>query len=52
MVMLDNQAVLDALLLKGDCFSDLLRLSRSSFEEVSEAFGFNRHINSTLYSQT
>ncbi|CAL5197702.1 unnamed protein product [Lathyrus oleraceus] len=41
MVMLDNQAVLDALLLKVDRFSDSLRKSGWSSEEVSEALGFD-----------
>ncbi|KAM0970716.1 hypothetical protein ACFX13_019003 [Malus domestica] len=41
MVMLDNQAVLDALLLKADRFSDSLRKAGWSSEEVSEALGFN-----------
>lgn len=41
MVMLDNQAVLDALLLKVDRFSGSLRRSGWSSEEVSEAFGFD-----------
>ncbi|KAJ4714878.1 Rho guanine nucleotide exchange factor 10-like protein [Melia azedarach] len=41
MVMLDNQSVLDALLLKADRFSDSLRKSGWSSEEVSEAFGFD-----------
>ncbi|XP_050376650.1 uncharacterized protein LOC126794046 [Argentina anserina] len=41
MVMLDNQAVLDALLLKADRFSDSLRMAGWSSEEVSDALGFN-----------
>lgn len=41
MVLLDNQAVLDALLLKADRFSDLLRKAGWSSEEVSDALGFN-----------
>ncbi|KAH0971435.1 hypothetical protein GBA52_023591 [Prunus armeniaca] len=41
MVMLDNQAVLDALLLKADRFSDSLRKAGWSSEEVSDALGFN-----------
>ncbi|WJX95207.1 hypothetical protein P8452_76551 [Trifolium repens] len=41
MVMLDNQAVLDALLLKVDRFSDSLRKSGWSSEEVSDALGFD-----------
>ncbi|KAJ4840858.1 hypothetical protein Tsubulata_029331 [Turnera subulata] len=41
MVLLDNQAVLDALLLKVDRFSDSLRKAGWSSEEVSEALGFN-----------
>ena len=41
MVMLDNQAVLDALLLKVDRFSGSLRRAGWSSEEVSEAFGFD-----------
>ncbi|KAL8473202.1 hypothetical protein ACS0TY_029472 [Phlomoides rotata] len=40
-VMLDNQAVLDALLLKADRFSDTLRKAGWSSEEVSEALGFD-----------
>ncbi|XP_073146628.1 uncharacterized protein [Henckelia pumila] len=41
MVMLDNQAVRDALLLKTDRFSDLLRQAGWSSEEVSDALGFD-----------
>ncbi|KAI4314967.1 hypothetical protein L6164_027821 [Bauhinia variegata] len=41
MVMIDNQAVLDALLLKADKFSDSLRKAGWSSEEVSDAFGFD-----------
>ncbi|OWM82172.1 hypothetical protein CDL15_Pgr001746 [Punica granatum] len=41
MVLLDNQAVLDALLLKADRFSDSLRRSGWSSDEVSDAFGFD-----------
>ncbi|GFY86497.1 hypothetical protein Acr_05g0001360 [Actinidia rufa] len=41
MVLLDNQAVLDALLLKADRFSDSLRKAGWSSEEVSDAFGFD-----------
>ncbi|KAG8384382.1 hypothetical protein BUALT_Bualt04G0112300 [Buddleja alternifolia] len=41
MVMLDNQAVLDALLLKADRFSDMLRKAGWSSEEVSDALGFD-----------
>ncbi|GAV73679.1 hypothetical protein CFOL_v3_17162 [Cephalotus follicularis] len=41
MVMLDNQAVLDALLLKVDRYSDSLRKSGWSSEEVSDALGFD-----------
>lgn len=41
MVMLDNQAVLDAMLLKVDRFSDSLRKSGWSSEEVSDALGFD-----------
>ncbi|XP_058757600.1 uncharacterized protein LOC131646870 [Vicia villosa] len=41
MVMLDNQAVLDALLLKADRFSDSLRKAGWSSEEVTEALGFD-----------
>ncbi|GAB2282615.1 hypothetical protein Dimus_017154 [Dionaea muscipula] len=41
MVLLDNQAVLDALLLKADRFSDSLRKAGWSSEEVSDVFGFN-----------
>ncbi|KAK4797756.1 hypothetical protein SAY86_030082 [Trapa natans] len=40
-VLLDNQAVLDALLLKADRFSDSLRRSGWSSEEVSDAFGID-----------
>ncbi|KAE8695937.1 putative zeaxanthin epoxidase [Hibiscus syriacus] len=41
MVLLDNQAVLDALLLKVDRFSDTLRKAGWSSEEVSDALGFD-----------
>ncbi|KAK6152727.1 hypothetical protein DH2020_012366 [Rehmannia glutinosa] len=41
MVMLDNQSVMDALLLKTDRFSDTLRKGGWSSEEVSEALGFD-----------
>ncbi|KAI8535140.1 hypothetical protein RHMOL_Rhmol10G0152500 [Rhododendron molle] len=41
MVFLDNQAVLDALLLKADRFSDTLRKAGWSSEEVSDALGFD-----------
>ncbi|KAL6551723.1 hypothetical protein OROGR_007877 [Orobanche gracilis] len=41
MVMLDNQAVMDALLLKSDRFSDTLQRSGWSSEEVSDALGFD-----------
>lgn len=41
MVLLDNQAILDALLLKADRFSDSLRRSGWSSDEVSDAFGFD-----------
>ncbi|GLU13564.1 hypothetical protein SLE2022_301930 [Rubroshorea leprosula] len=41
MVLLDNQAVLDALLLKADRFSESLRKAGWSCEEVSEALGFD-----------
>ena len=41
MVMLDNQAVLDALLVKADRFSDTLRRAGWSSEEVSDALGFD-----------
>ncbi|KAL8528678.1 hypothetical protein ACS0TY_006216 [Phlomoides rotata] len=41
MVMLDNQSVLDALLLKADRFSDTLRKGGWSSEEVSEALVFD-----------
>ncbi|KAJ6989612.1 hypothetical protein NC653_018172 [Populus alba x Populus x berolinensis] len=41
MVILDNQAVLDALLLKVDRFSDSLRKAGWSSEEVSDALGFD-----------
>lgn len=40
-VLLDNQVVLDALLLKADKFSDSLRKSGWSSEEVLDIFGFN-----------
>ncbi|KAF8405017.1 hypothetical protein HHK36_009913 [Tetracentron sinense] len=40
-VLLDNQAVLDALLLKADRFSDSLRKAGWSSEEVTYALGFN-----------
>uniref|UniRef100_A0A6N2LMA2 Knr4/Smi1-like domain-containing protein n=1 Tax=Salix viminalis TaxID=40686 RepID=A0A6N2LMA2_SALVM len=41
MEFLDNQAILDALLLKVDRFSDSLRKSGWSSEEVSDALGFD-----------
>ncbi|KAL3640279.1 hypothetical protein CASFOL_015247 [Castilleja foliolosa] len=41
MVLLDNQSVMDALLLKADRFSDTLRKAGWSSEEVSEALGFD-----------
>ncbi|KAM7251016.1 hypothetical protein ACFE04_022899 [Oxalis oulophora] len=41
MVLLDNQSVLDSLLLKADRFSDSLRKSGWSSEEVSDALGFD-----------
>ncbi|KAJ8764541.1 hypothetical protein K2173_006281 [Erythroxylum novogranatense] len=41
MVLLDHQAALDALLLKADRFSDILRKSGWSSEEVSDALGFD-----------
>ncbi|KAI9089228.1 hypothetical protein K1719_029507 [Acacia pycnantha] len=41
MVLLDNQAVLDALLLKADKHSDSLRKAGWSSEEVSDALGFD-----------
>ncbi|GLT54121.1 hypothetical protein SLA2020_273480 [Shorea laevis] len=41
MVLLDNQAVLDALLLKVDRFSDSLRKAGWSSEEVADALGFD-----------
>ncbi|CAK9320388.1 unnamed protein product [Citrullus colocynthis] len=41
MVLVDNQAVLDALLLKTDRFSDVLRKAGWSSEEVSYALGFD-----------
>ncbi|GMH25231.1 hypothetical protein Nepgr_027074 [Nepenthes gracilis] len=41
MVLLDNQAVLDALLLKADRFSESLRKAGWSSEEVSDVFGFD-----------
>ncbi|XP_030499579.2 uncharacterized protein LOC115714956 [Cannabis sativa] len=41
MVLVDNQAVLDALLLKADRFSDSLRKAGWSSEEVSDALGFD-----------
>lgn len=41
MVLLDNQAILDALLLKADRFSDSLRKAGWSSEEVSYALGFD-----------
>ncbi|XWS33612.1 hypothetical protein CRYUN_Cryun22dG0097900 [Craigia yunnanensis] len=41
MVLLDNQAVLDALLLKADRFADSLRKAGWSSEEVSDALGFD-----------
>ncbi|XP_073127234.1 uncharacterized protein [Henckelia pumila] len=41
MVMVDNEAVLDALLLKADRLSDTLLKSGWSSEEVSDALGFD-----------
>ncbi|KAL3526780.1 hypothetical protein ACH5RR_011436 [Cinchona calisaya] len=41
MVLLDNQAVMDALLVKADRFSDSLRKAGWSSDEVSEALGFD-----------
>ncbi|KAL3813618.1 hypothetical protein ACJIZ3_014886 [Penstemon smallii] len=41
MVMLDNQAVMDALLLKADRCSDILRKGGWSSEEVSDCLGFD-----------
>ncbi|KAF3603139.1 hypothetical protein F2Q69_00036117 [Brassica cretica] len=41
MVILDNQAVLDALLLKAARFSESLRKAGWSSEEVSDALGFD-----------
>ncbi|CAL5369495.1 unnamed protein product [Camellia sinensis] len=41
MVLLDNQAVLDALLLKADRFSDSLLKAGWNSDEVSEALGFD-----------
>ncbi|KAF7828729.1 hypothetical protein G2W53_019893 [Senna tora] len=41
MVLVDNQAVLDALLLKADRHSDSLRKAGWSSEEVSDALGFD-----------
>ncbi|KAG6604178.1 hypothetical protein SDJN03_04787, partial [Cucurbita argyrosperma subsp. sororia] len=41
MVIVDNQAVLDALLVKTDRFSELLRKAGWSSEEVSYALGFD-----------
>ncbi|KAF5736149.1 hypothetical protein HS088_TW14G00284 [Tripterygium wilfordii] len=41
MVLLDNQAVRDALLLKADRFSDSLRKAGWSSEEVSDVLGFD-----------
>ncbi|XP_022863206.1 uncharacterized protein LOC111383343 [Olea europaea var. sylvestris] len=41
MVMLDNQAILDAMSLKADKYSDLLQKSGWSSEEVSDALGFD-----------
>ncbi|KAL4375902.1 hypothetical protein GQ457_02G007840 [Hibiscus cannabinus] len=41
MVLLDNQAVLDALLLKTDRFSVTLRKAGWSSEEVADALGFD-----------
>ncbi|KAL6553150.1 hypothetical protein OROGR_006992 [Orobanche gracilis] len=41
MVMLDNQAVMDALLLKADRFSDTLRKAGWSSEEVSDTLEFD-----------
>ncbi|KAK9096939.1 hypothetical protein Sjap_022436 [Stephania japonica] len=40
-VLLDRRAVLDALLLKADRFSDSLRKAGWSVHEVTEALGFN-----------
>ncbi|KAD6795870.1 hypothetical protein R6Q59_020220 [Mikania micrantha] len=41
MVLLDNQAVLDALLVKANRLSESLREAGWSSEEVSDAFGFD-----------
>lgn len=41
MILLDNQAVLDALLLKVDRFSDSLQKAGWSSDEVSDVFGFD-----------
>lgn len=41
MVLLDNQAVLDALLLKADRYSDSLRKAGWSSDEVSDALRFD-----------
>ncbi|KAL8231305.1 hypothetical protein R6Q57_001083 [Mikania cordata] len=41
MVLLDNQAVLDALLVKANRLSESLRKAGWSSEEVSDAFGFD-----------
>ncbi|KAL4582288.1 hypothetical protein LXL04_006834 [Taraxacum kok-saghyz] len=41
MVLLDNQAVLDALLLKANRLSESLQKAGWSSEEVSDAFGFD-----------
>ncbi|PON79548.1 hypothetical protein TorRG33x02_235570 [Trema orientale] len=41
MVLVDNQVVLDALLLKVDRFSDSLQKAGWRFEEVSDALGFD-----------
>ncbi|XP_042500413.1 uncharacterized protein LOC122078480 [Macadamia integrifolia] len=41
MILLDSQAVLDALLLKADRFSDTLRKAGWSSEEITDALGFD-----------
>ncbi|KAL3525691.1 hypothetical protein ACH5RR_014063 [Cinchona calisaya] len=41
MVLVDNQAVMDALLVKADRFSDSLRKAGWSSDDVSEALGFD-----------
>ncbi|CAM8912325.1 unnamed protein product [Rhodiola kirilowii] len=46
-VMLDHQAVFDALLLKADKFSDSLRKAGWSSEEVSEVLGFEFRMKET-----